>query len=260
MATLGMNVARDGSHDPNDLAANGVRMIRMVAMANIDLTGYINQCHGLGISVLLLIARESLDHDSLSFADAASLYAGRYKGLIDQLQVGNEFEHDGPSSWTLPVETVNELVAAFRQEFPDTFLIGPGMASGQAPKAKGLDVSVMDAISVHPYGQGVPPAFASPYGFGGNVGLLLESYAHFKKPIWITEWGVNTNDFEDRFDLALEYQRRMLSYMRRREDIKAMFYFCWKDPFEPGFALHESDGTPKQLLAIFGDASTGVMV
>ena len=256
MAFLGMNVSRTGNHDPAVLAEAGVRLVRLVAMADVDLTNYIQRCQAVGIGVLLVIARESLKNDTLSFEEAAQFYGARYDGLVGHLQVGNEPDGHPPSSWTMTMGSLNRLLVAFRTAFPQTFLVGPGLSSGNPANAAGMDVTLMDAVAVHPYGQGVP-GFASPYGFPGHVGNLIHNYeVSFGKPIWVTEWGVHRPDFEPNGEATvLEYMSRMLTYLRGREDIFGAIYFCWTDAMVPGFGLLQANGTPHPGLEVFRQAS-----
>jgi len=270
MAEKGINVARDGSMDPKALADSGARWARMVATDDHDLRDYMKACQDEGVRVLLLIARESLptlnkEQTNLGEAaqHAAELYQARYDGHFDALQVCNE--PDGPpdsSSWAQSVDDVNLVIQTFRQAFPDAFIVGPGLCSGDPSKFDGVDVSPLNAISVHPYGQGVPAGdglelFPSPFGFGGegaHIGHLINNYQQFGKPIWVSEWGSNDTDMANATDMGGEansatYVGRMMRHLRSRGDVDAAFYFCWSDSMVASFGLSRADGGQKSAFA-----------
>jgi len=274
MAEIGVNVGPDGIVDPNDLAEAGVRWIRIVATEEKDLRDYIKACQDKQVRVLLAIARESLptlneEQTNLGEAarHAAHLYRERYGNHFDALQVCNEPDGNPPSSWVLSSDQVNEVLRPFREIFNDAHIVGPGMCSGDPNRLNGVDLSLVDAISVHPYGQGVPaadgqPAFSSPFGFGGDVAQLLNRYAtQFNKPVWISEWGINDNDLaqagvsrsgEER---AAEYVGRMIGFLHAGGIVQVALYFCWGDNMVPQFGLFRADGSRKPAYEAFKTAA-----
>jgi hypothetical protein len=252
MAVLGMNVDAIGTYDPRELAHCGVRWVRLVAKADPDQRSYLDRCKQAGIRTLLVIASESVD--GMSWGDAAQLYAQRYAASIDALQVGNEPDIESPSSWTMKTDDLNRLLATFRGAFPNVFLIGPGLASGQPQRFDGANLSLLNAIGVHPYGQGLPD-WPSPYGFPSHIGALLDNYAALGKPIFITEWGAQDRELGQ--DQATEYVSRMLKYLLARADIPVAFYFCWSDAMVPGFGLCGGDGGRKSSFRAFVQAAGG---
>jgi len=251
MAELGMNIGSDDSYPAEDVAESGARWVRLVAMPELDMTDYIGQCHDKGMKVLLTIAVQSVPgarkNELGDFEAAADVYAQRYggAGLIDALQVGNEPDGDPENgSWVLNVDQVNELLTRFRASFQDAFIVGPGMTSGNPDRFDGVNLSLLNAIAVHPYGQGVPePVFASPFGLDGHVGNLLENYSRFNAPIWITEWGARDEDLEEAG--VAEYIGHMIPCLRDRIDVQVAFLFCWSDRMVPHFGLLRDDGSRK---------------
>jgi len=234
--------------------------VRIVATPEHNLQAYMKACVDAGLKVLLVIARESLpmlngQQSNLAAAaqHAAQLYQQRYDAQFDALQVCNEPDgQENSSSWVLSPDQVNQVIGAFRAAFPGAFIVGPGLASGNPSKFDGVDVGPLDAIAVHPYGQGVPaepglPLFPSPFDFGGegaHVGQLLDGYRRFGKPIWVTEWGISDTDMADEAASAA-YVRRMMRHLHGRGDIRAAIHFCWGDNMVPKFGLHRDNGSPK---------------
>jgi len=260
MAVTGVNVALDGSVNPTAVAQSNATWVRIVATPGHDLTQYMSFCSAAGVKVLLLIASESvpsLGQMPLGDAaqEAATLYHGRYNGLFDALQVCNEPDGKPPSSWVQTPDQVNEVLAPFRNTFSGTLIVGPGLCSGDPTQFDGVDLSLLDVVSVHPYGQGVPaagglPAFPSPFGFGGDVEQLLNRYkARFGKPVWISEWGSNDNDLGEAG--SAEYVERMIKYLRPRNIADVVIYFCWSDSMVPKFGLLRADGTHKPAYDAF---------
>ena len=181
-ALTGLNLPSDGRLAPKFAELLKARVVRVVALPNVDLTSWIDEAHGLGIKALLVIARESIA--DMSFDDAARMYSERYP-FIDFVQPGNEPDHVSPSSWTLTPQDLNRLLVAFRAMFPTTTLVGPGLVSSHPEYLNGVALDLVDAIAIHPYGQ--RPNNAESWdelpGNFGTVDSLLDSYAYHGKRI-----------------------------------------------------------------------------
>jgi GH25 family lysozyme M1 (1,4-beta-N-acetylmuramidase) len=243
MASIGQNVARDGSIPPEDVVAAGASWIRIVAMAAENQEDYLLRCEDRGLKVLLVLARES-------FADGGTveLYRSRYEGLVDALQVGNEPDLESESSWTMTQGELASLGRAVRAAWPGIPIVCAGLASGQPDWLEGMDLSWCDAISFHPYLKDAP----NPDDIEDlpDVTGLTEAYARFGKPLLITEWGWWSNDDEGR---AAEEVRDMVRWAANTDLIEVFFYFCASDSMVPPFGLTYEDGTPKGRYHTFKD-------
>ena len=245
MTAFGINTSSDGRFAPADLAETGAKWVRFVALPGVNLSGYAEACRAFGLKVLLVIARESLVGD---YSETAAYYRTMYS-RVNALQVGNESDHVSGSSWDLPAAKLNELLRAFRTIWPDHVLVGPGLVSGNPSYLDGVDLSLVNAISVHPYGQGTPN-FPSPWGFGGNVGQLLDRYVAKAggKPLWITEVGGSANEIGEA--TQANYCRAMLGYLGTRIDVQMAMWFSFHDDVD-GFGLVRKNNTPRPAWSAF---------
>lgn len=252
MAILGSNVDAIGTYRAADLAHAGVKWARVVALPAIDLVNYFHELHDHDIKILLAIVSESMH--GMTWEQVVAEYSARYSDLVDAVVGGNEPDIESPSSWTLQPWQVNNLMAPLRGAFPNCTIVGPGLASGQPSWVAGLDLNLFDVMAIHPYGQGTP-TYQSPYGFGGHVGLLIDGYKQYGKPVWITEWGAQANELGE--DQAAEYVREMLTYLRDRDDVEVAMHFCWSSAMVPNFGLLRTDGSQSPSYDAFVSVSGG---
>lgn len=124
----------------------------------------------------------------------------------------------------------------WRSWLPATTLVCSGMVSGHPEYLDGVDLSVFDAIAVHPYGR--HPAGWAEWGFG-PVKELIDQYKRFWKPIWITEFGAPPKDFTGGQGTRADYYGRMTKECA--ELYAACFPFKYEDQGVPGFGMV---GTP----------------
>jgi hypothetical protein len=147
MSSIGLNVARDGRHDPALIRGLGATWIRIVALPDLDLSDYFRRCRSAGLKILLVLARES-------GGDYAAL-AARYATLVDAWQVGNEADHVSPSSWTMQPSELAALGRSARAILPRPHvLVCAGMASGHPEWMAGMDLSWADAVAVSSVSEG----------------------------------------------------------------------------------------------------------
>jgi hypothetical protein len=253
-AALGMNVDAIGTYRAADLAAAGVKWARLVALPEVNAIFYLDELRDAGINTLLVLASESF-HNA-PWDEMCREYAHRYHGRIDAVQVANEPDIESPSSWTMHPNDLNRLLGYARDAFRQTILVGPGLASGQPQWVENIDLSLIDALGVHPYGQNVPNWGESPYGFDGHIGLLLNGYQRSSgKPLWVTEWGANANELGE--ERAAEYVEYMLDYLRDRVDVATAFYFCWHSRMVPKFGLLREDDSRSPSYDAFVSVSGG---
>lgn len=182
MASLGLNVARDGSTPADLVRSLGATWVRIVALPDADLTPTLGGYRAEGIKTLLVLARES-------GGDYAEL-ARRYGPLVDAVQVGNEPDLLSPSSWTMTQVELAALGRAVRGVFgPSMPLVCAGLASGHPSWLDGMDLAWADAVACHPYLKDAP----NPDDIEDleDVPALLEGYRRFGKPVLVTEWGLS---------------------------------------------------------------------
>lgn len=248
MGQPGLNVPRDGSIPAQTAAFLGARWLRVVLLPDVDLTPWIEDAHARKLKVLGVIARESLVG---RYDETAFLYAARY-GNLDAVQGGNESDHHSPSSWDMEPSDLNDLLAAINLHFPHTPIVGPGLVSGNPHYLDAVDLDLVDAISVHPYGRWPNNQDWSelPGGFGSIAGLL-DAYRYHGKPIWITELGVSTHQVSAEFQAR--YVSECVKSLKLRTDVPVVCWFALHD--HDGFGLQRDDGSLKPSATAFLTAS-----
>jgi hypothetical protein len=222
LSSLGINVRRDGSDDPNIIRDLNAQWIRIVATPEHDLRPYFQRCRDRGLKILLVLARES--------GGDYALYRDRYASLVDAVQVGNEFEGEGPSSWIMSGLEFVSLGRAVRGIFPRPFpIVAGGLVSGQPSKLDGLDLSWADRLAVHPYGKSPSQTWPHPGWGTGYMGDLLDAYRPYAlgQPLIISEIGLGTHEVSEEFQA--EYLRRSLEFLNERDDVDVAMWFCLQD-------------------------------
>ena len=255
MARIGVNVPSDGSVELESLQDLGVTRVRIVARRAFDLRDYLGRLASHGIRTILVIARESVE-DFPTWEEALAHYAALYRDAPQILiQVGNEWDHESRSSWTLDHGTLNYLLWQAREAFgPRAYLILGGAASGDPDALRGVDLRFVNAIAIHPYGRGTPD-YASPYGFG-SVDELLDRYqavlrsmgfGHIHKHV--TEYGADAQELGE--DTQAEYIAALTRYFRDTDKVGDAILFCMCDHcMVPGFGLQRGDETPRRSFAV----------
>ncbi len=291
----GINGTGDGEISPESIAGINSDWERLVLLPHFDLREYIARCHARGIKALGLIARESLSiplpserwpyeqwlsslgsahsltgvavsrsDGVMSYNDAASFYADRYGDVLDAWQIGNESDHVSPSSWTLSHSELNWLLLEFRQRLERAFIVGPGLVSGDAEWARGIDLRLINALAVHGYGQRPYGSDHDWDGLPGNFGVITELFDRYasviqgSKSIWATEFGLSTTETSELMQARYigETVKTLNEYMSSRGGVA--FAFCMGDWMVPEFGLYRADGTPKAAAYAFRQASPAV--
>lgn len=238
MASIGLNIARDGSIPVATIRSLNVTWVRIVAMAQHDLSSYFMDIAASGIRILLVLARES--------GGDYAMYQRRYGKLIHSVQCGNEPDLDGPSSWTMTQAELVALGRSARAVFPPPMpLVCAGMASGHPEWLAGMDLSWCDAIAFHPYLKDAP----NPNDIEDlqDVDTLVPGYAAYGKPLLVSEWGW----WSDQEPRASEEVRDMVGWAGRSGDIETFFYFCASDGMVPPFGLLHADLSEKPRAPVF---------
>ena len=250
-ALPGLNGPADARLDPNFYALLGSRVVRFVLKPDVDLNPWIDEAHGRGLSMLGVIANESMG--GMTSVGAARFYRERYGDTLEYLQVGNEPDHVSPSSWTMSPQVLNHFMAVFSVEFPDTPIICGGMADGRPEYLDELDPDLYDIVGVQCYGQRPNDSedWSETPGNFGNVQRLLPLYVQHSggKPVAVTEIGLSTKEVSRAFQAR--YVGSMLTTLMSLPYCVLAIIFCADDAMVPEFGLFDENGNPKPSAAAF---------
>ncbi|MBI2595603.1 hypothetical protein HYW46_02605 [Candidatus Daviesbacteria bacterium] len=266
---FGLHIPNDGSFDPVQIMETGAGWIRFVAMQEdkVDPTKileYLARCRQIGIKSLAVVAKESIGDRDLK--DAARFFAQVYDGAVDAWQIGNEPDDtnpDGKWSWKMDGVSFTSLLWIFRNAMGQkAYLVAGGLDTNRLEYLQDVDLSWVNALAIHPYGQGLPD-WPSPYGFPGHIGLMVDKYFKyaniFGKKLWITEWGINHDHFGENY--AADYIRKMLTYLRDSVEVNTkvdkIFYYNLFDQANQEFSLVHTDYTKKPSYYAFKDVALG---
>jgi hypothetical protein len=224
--TLGTNV--DALNNPRDPVAAKAQMFQGVRVTMCDddrCRAYATAAKAAGLFVL-------------GVEDQSARGYILPPDLVDAVQIGNEPDQAGPSSWTRTVDEYVQDLQIYRGTYPQYTMIAAGLASGdpsylqQVIEAGGLDG--YSAIAVHPYAKSASEASD-----------LLDAYqALTELPIVVSEWNRPVNEISD--------FRAMLA----QKTVQA-FWFCDGDWMVDGMGLFDKSGNPKaELIALVDDPSS----
>lgn len=268
---IGTNIRRDGGDRPDRVAASGARFARFVPMREHDLGGYLDGLVRAGVEPFAVLAKESFGFgdrvDRKLAAAALDEYKRRYGALVGRWQVGNEYDLESESSWTLALSELAALGRLARERLGDRAYLVVGGAADGAPddepeeRLAGADLSWADAIAIHTYGQGVPgwtrddglPVLPhSPYGFRSTVRDLIDGYRAQapEKDLWITEMGFRWDELGE--ERAAAYCEAFLGYLTARcPEVSGFAQFCLTDAQVHGFGLYTGEGQAHRTAAVF---------
>jgi hypothetical protein len=212
--------------------------VRTVMFHNRDMTPWLNECHALSMTVLAIVAAEA--RGELTPNEQAMYYYTKYGPLVDYWQLGNEWDLVSDSSDTQPPSYINELGSAFRARMPEAKLVLGGSASGLATALNDIDLKLFDAVGVHTYTKQV--AGLPKLGHTGQLVDLLDAYAAYKKPLWITEFGGVPAQFEnsaivkdsERTEYYIAQYKALESY-----GCEAAYAFCYSNLMVKGYGIKE---------------------
>jgi hypothetical protein len=268
---IGTNIRRDGSDSVELIRRSEAMLARFVPLLEQDLTRYLLDLVANEIEPVAVLAKESFglgaDLDWGLVASALKEYRHRYGSLVTYWQVGNEWDMESESSWTMHSSDLVELGHRARKAFgSEAYLIVGGAADG-APgdepeeRLSELDLTWADAVAIHTYGQGVPGWTRddgmsvlpfSPYGWKSTVRGLIDGYKAEapNHDLWITEHGFRWDELGE--GLAAQYAEAYLSYLVHRcPDVYAFTQFALTDAQVPGFGLYTSEGHAHHAAANF---------
>ena len=148
---------------------------------------------------------------------------------VHYVQMGNEWDIVSDASLTQTAQEFSTDLKWAREWFdthrptgtPPRYLIAGGCASGQEWLLNGVNLTPVNAIAVHPYGQRADNYPFANYGHG-NIRDLIQRYKQFRKPIWITENG--WRDDETNQTTQAQLLRRTIE-IAEEEEIVAYFVY-----------------------------------
>lgn len=215
-----------------------------------DYKPFVNTLIAQGVTPLPVLDRKAMTwHRGWSLKKRFAKFKSEYPEIL-HWEIGNEPDsHGNSSSYQTDLDFSYWLYTA-RQAMPYDYLIAGGLVSGDANYLNRVDLTNVDAIALHPYGQS--PARD---GWGvGFVGDLIDSYLRFSKPIWITEFGGEESLFNNEHERAV-YHSGMLQVLASYSQVLASIVFCYSDTMVPGFGLVTSTGEVKETCAAIHDAA-----
>jgi hypothetical protein len=256
-ALPGINIAADGRYSIDrllSLVPRGSILRIVIEPKYTSQKFYLKTLKDEGFKILGVIARESLE--GRSFEQLAKYLSIEYAGLIDYLQLGNEWDHQSESSWTMHPSELNALLSAFwneRKRTNGTYkLVLGGAVSGDASRLGVAHLPLVDYIAVHLYGVRPKPSWHpeghSTWGFG-SLPEKLDGYAAYGKPLMITEYGLPTQDFGP--SVGASFHREMVLALTNL--VYAFMPFCMGDDMVPGYGMLDVNGTMKTCGLAFRD-------
>lgn len=166
---------------------------------------------------------------------------------VHYIQMGNEWDIVSDSSFTQTVKDFSADLRWARTWFdtfrpdgtPPRYIIAGGAASGHEWLLQDADLTVVDAIAVHPYGQRADNYPTATYGHG-NLRDLIRRYKTFHKPVWITENG--WKDSETSQKVQAELLRRTIEIAEEEGVVGYLVYTLREESSEefdldPGVVL-----------------------
>ena len=199
----------------------------------------------------------------------------RYGAKIDAWQIWNEPDHpiaacdSGGYNPGIPAGPYGILLRdasfAIRNGGSSAPVITAGLDSGQVSYLSGMSDAAgglyADGVAIHPYG--VPPdsSWCPDPGedlfceWGTLGGKVDEYHAATGLPVWITEFGLRTNDTRHTANyLAAAYT----AFESRGSKVAHAFFFCESDAMVPPFGLTYDDGSPKpDVYAMYRSLTSG---
>lgn len=258
--------------------------------AAASLAGVLGDYHARGMNVLLIVDYSSYggnagwgtsgpcgDWEGWRGAWNARIQhvAEQYGGMIDAWQIWNEPDHpvapcgSGGYNPGIPAGDYGVLLrdayGAIRAGGSNAPVITGGLDSGQvsyvAAAAAAAGGLYADGVAIHPYG--VPPDASWCPNPGedlncewGTLGGKVDEYHNATGlPVWITEFGIRTNDtLHAASYLAAAYT----AFESRASVVPHAFFFCESDAMVPPFGLTFTDGSPKpDVYAMYRSLARG---
>lgn len=270
---------RNGAANPPAAALSGVGWVRFVfsvvsngKVATLDETfnfydPIIRSLVAQGTKVLLVLLQDTYwgngpwDNGNwpsftLGFAAVAGKIAQHYKGLVAAYEVWNEMDISGqPTSIFISPEIYATLLVAtskaIKQSDAGAKVISGGLAGGDPISYMNKvrvtigNLSCIDAIAYHPYGQTPPNTAVFDWLPRYTLGKSLQTmYNAFGLPVWITEIGVARVDVnnESFWPTIGNYMRQTFLFIRNTltNICPVLIWFAWADSQDRAGIVHDN--------------------
>lgn len=270
---IGLNVAADGAPGGAAAAALGADWVRIEIVEGQPTSAALADFQAHGIRVLAVVDYSTLGNypgyytcgPGAGFGAWRDAWVARvgevasaYAGSVDAWEVWNEEDHPiadcgGPVDYNpgLPASVYGPMLRdayeAIRAHSAAPIIMG-GTDSGQTSYVDAARIGGTlwaDGVAIHPYGVVPDSTWCPDPGEDlecawGTFGEKLDAYgAATGLPVWITEFGVRTQD--------TAHQANYLADGFRAAGGAMAFYFCASDAMVPPFGLTYADGTPKPI-------------
>lgn len=187
-----------------------------------------------------------------------------YHGLVDAWEVGNE--PNGPDFFLGSLDDYRDVVLegackVIRQIEPKALIVGPALATSKASRRGTMPqlfapilahdgAHSVDAFSIHVYGT--PMEIMSA---GEEARRILQKAGLGNKPLWLTEFGWNTNNISE--EAQKEKMQKFLALNQQLHVYDQFFYYRLMDggstltgnPDKHG--ILRSDHSQKPIVSVF---------
>ncbi|UCC75874.1 MAG: cellulase family glycosylhydrolase, partial [Anaerolineales bacterium] len=272
----------DGNPQPQeikDLAAGWVRFTlkdpnegpQPTTLGNYD--QLVDNLHNAGIKILMILSYETypnwprytpgVEHPQEwavytdRFAARCRQIASHYGAKVQAYEIWNEPDHqEGDYNPKVDAKFFGPLLKAAYTKIKDvsnaTVVMG-GVASGQPPYVTQVmnatnGVLFADALGVHPYAQRPEADWPSPSWGGGVMTDQIRTYHNLaRKPIWITEVGINPA--LDNIAFQAQFLKRTFKALNAQEMAQiapCVFWYCWSHAMGQTFGLIGAAGEKRQ--------------
>ncbi len=254
MLSLGICTSTEGRDRSRDILDLGAPVSRFVLTAADDRRLLLPGWHrALERQVHGVVAMETFRAWQLDphrdFAECARKVRSTWGAGLTYLEVGNEPDDGGSSSYTMTTDQFTAMLGAFCREFhqgqhEQPRLISGGLNSGQPPYALAVSFPPCVLLGLHAYDKSLNGWPWNGWGWGDLVGYL-ETYRDVWKHlrgVAITEWGHTSTDAE----FGAEYVKRFVQVLRARPEVQLAEFFCLNDWQHRPHGLVQDDGARRK--------------
>jgi hypothetical protein len=233
----------------------------------------VDDLHNAGIKILMILSYETypnwpvytpgVEHPQEwavytdRFATRCRQIASHYGAKVQAYEIWNEPDHQ-EGNYNPKVDAkffaplLRDAYAAIKAVSSATVVMG-GVASGQPPYVTQVmnetnGVLFADALGVHPYAQRPESNWPSPTWGGGVMTDQIRTYHNLaRKPIWITEVGINPE--LDNIAFQAQFLKRTFKALNTQEMAQiapCVFWYCWSHAMGQTFGLIGAAGEKRQ--------------
>lgn len=239
---LGLNVDPVHGFSVEEILATKTQFVRFPFWwyTGFDYKTWVAELQRNGVEAMAV-----LDANAMTGHDSVERKMRRLRKMLPSLyywQIGNEPDGHEGSSWKMSKGRFSRYLQTAVKVFSGRYVIAGGLISGDPNWLTEVNVSLVDAIAVHPYTQ-------TPE----SVITLLDRYSRWNKPIVISEFGGQTALFNNEHERAV-YHTNMIHALNTHALVGMASVFCFSDTMVDGFGIVDHDGNPKETYAAFKDS------